>query len=352
MARRSAGARDLATKAKKGRAQRTRSARIKRSSPRSTPKFLDRFCGGGSPIPPCLEGCTALDLGCGAGRDASPAFPPRRPARLRLRGRNDPRVIVVGWRHLHCAGRKVSAFPRSNVEFPQGPVRGPRGARHRQCVDRPRDLQLRADLVAREGARVRRDLPRPQAGRRALFLRRVRRPPDAACSSTMPSSGRTPRRRDVRRGFSPHAQPVSAAPIIAWYYAKRPAQIGNPEVKARVGATPSQSITVRAFKLDEPRGRRARTMDRSPPTSAAISEIPPRVPLGRAPCCQRSKPVRVSGNTAAMLSETRYARHFRLIGDRLRHFGRFDCGDSRRRRRRSRQADAAEAWAPPRRPGD
>jgi hypothetical protein len=32
----------------------------------------------------------------------------------------------------------------------------------------------------------------------------------------------------------------------------------------------------------------------------------------------------VSGNTAAMLSETRYSRHFHLIGDRSRHFGRFD----------------------------
>jgi hypothetical protein len=33
----------------------------------------------------------------------------------------------------------------------------------------------------------------------------------------------------------------------------------------------------------------------------------------------------VCGNTAAMVGETRYGRHFHVIGDRSRHFGRFDC---------------------------
>src|ERR1700753_1754688 len=29
----------------------------------------DKFSGGGSPLPPALEGATVLDLGCGSGRD-------------------------------------------------------------------------------------------------------------------------------------------------------------------------------------------------------------------------------------------------------------------------------------------
>ena len=33
-------------------------------------EVLSRFYGCGSPLPPLLEGCTVLDLGCGAGRDA------------------------------------------------------------------------------------------------------------------------------------------------------------------------------------------------------------------------------------------------------------------------------------------
>jgi Methyltransferase domain len=34
------------------------------------PEILERAYGCGSPIPPAIDGCTILDLGCGAGRDA------------------------------------------------------------------------------------------------------------------------------------------------------------------------------------------------------------------------------------------------------------------------------------------
>jgi len=33
-------------------------------------EIVERFHGSGSPIPPAIEGCTVLDLGCGTGRDA------------------------------------------------------------------------------------------------------------------------------------------------------------------------------------------------------------------------------------------------------------------------------------------
>jgi arsenite methyltransferase len=36
----------------------------------------------------------------------------------------------------------------------------------------------------------------------------------------------------------------------------------------------------------------------------------------------------VCGNTAAMVAETRYAAHFRVLGDTSQHFGLFDCGPS------------------------
>ncbi len=38
------------------------------------------------------------------------------------------------------------------------------------------------------------------------------------------------------------------------------------------------------------------------------------------------KPMTVCGNTASMLEETRFARHFEITGDRSTHFGPFDCG--------------------------
>ncbi|MCK5478556.1 MAG: methyltransferase domain-containing protein, partial [Methylococcales bacterium] len=33
------------------------------------PEVVARYYGCGTPLPPALEGCTVLDLGCGSGRD-------------------------------------------------------------------------------------------------------------------------------------------------------------------------------------------------------------------------------------------------------------------------------------------
>ena len=105
--------------------------------------------------------------------------------------------------------------------------------------------------------------------------------------------------------------------------ARTQVQIGSPEVEARVGGIAFQSLTVRAFKLlsledvGEDYGQISIYL-------GGIAEYPHGFPLDERHLLPAYKPVLVSGNTAAMLSETRYARHFRLIGDRSRHFGRFD----------------------------
>ena len=45
---------------------------------------------------------------------------------------------------------------------------------------------------------------------------------------------------------------------------------------------------------------------------------------------ETGRPLRVCGNTADMLGATRYARHFRIDGDKQRHFGLFDCAPDTR----------------------
>jgi hypothetical protein len=83
-------------------------------------------------------------------------------------------------------------------------------------------------------------------------------------------------------------------------------------------------MTVRAFKLAsledicEDYGQVAIYL-------GGIPEYPHGFPLDDRHLLPTRKPMLVCGNTAAMLSETRYAWHFHLIGDRSRHFGRFDC---------------------------
>jgi hypothetical protein len=38
------------------------------------------------------------------------------------------------------------------------------------------------------------------------------------------------------------------------------------------------------------------------------------------------QPMLVGGNSAAMVQDTRYRKHFRVTGDHSTHFGPFDCG--------------------------
>ena len=38
------------------------------------------------------------------------------------------------------------------------------------------------------------------------------------------------------------------------------------------------------------------------------------------------QPMLVCGNSAAMVQETRYGQHFKVLGDRSTHYGPFDCG--------------------------
>ena len=41
------------------------------------------------------------------------------------------------------------------------------------------------------------------------------------------------------------------------------------------------------------------------------------------------KPMLVCGNTASMVSETRFAEAFTVIGDRSTHYGAFDCSPAK-----------------------
>ena len=82
-------------------------------------EIISSFYGCGSPIPPAVEGCTILDMGCGTGRDVFICS--------KLAGENG-RVIGIDMteeqletarRHIHAHGRKFG-YSRTNVSFVNG----------------------------------------------------------------------------------------------------------------------------------------------------------------------------------------------------------------------------------------
>lgn len=104
---------------------------------------------------------------------------------------------------------------------------------------------------------------------------------------------------------------------------KRRIELTNPEIERRAGMVDFYSMTIRAFKLDledlcEDYGQVATYL-------GTIPESPHRFLLDDHHLFAAGLPLRVCGNSAAMIGDTRFAPHFRVLGDRSVHYGPFDC---------------------------
>ena len=106
--------------------------------------------------------------------------------------------------------------------------------------------------------------------------------------------------------------------------AKKRINLGNPAIERKVGMVDFYSLTVRAFKLNnledicEDYGQVANYLGTIPGYPHAFN-------LDDNHRFIAGKPMLVCGNTASMLKETRYSRHFKIEGDRSTHYGPFDC---------------------------
>jgi SAM-dependent methyltransferase len=100
--------------------------------------------------------------------------------------------------------------------------------------------------------------------------------------------------------------------------------VGHPYAELLVGPTTFWSIKVRAFKLAgledicEDYGQVATYLGSLPnsPHSFVLDDHHTFI---------TGKPMLVCGNTAAMVGDSRFGKHFRVLGDRSTHFGAFDC---------------------------
>jgi radical SAM/Cys-rich protein len=109
---------------------------------------------------------------------------------------------------------------------------------------------------------------------------------------------------------------------------KRTVEITNEEIKHLVGNITFYSITYRLWKLTglddncEDYGHIA-------VYKGGIPEAPFKFQLDGSHTFEKNRPEKVCGNTALMLSETRFKPYFEIIGSFEEHFGEFrDCGNS------------------------
>jgi SAM-dependent methyltransferase len=289
-------------------------------------EILDKFYGCGSPIPPALDGCAVLDLGCGSGRDAYLASYLVGPKGSVVGVDMTDEPLAVAASHRQSQAKRFG-FLRSNVDFRKGYIEDLAKV---GVADNSIDVVISNCVINLS----------PAKDQVFAEIFRVLRPGGELFFSDVFADRRLPpalRDDPVLLGeclagalyiedFRRLLRAVGCPDFRVM--TKNRITIGNAAVEAKVGAATFWSMTIRAFKiasledLCEDYGQVAAYR-------GTIPDHPHRFVLDDHHTLVTGKPMLVCGNTAAMLGETRFARHFKIDGDRSVHFGAFDCSSAK-----------------------
>jgi arsenite methyltransferase len=282
----------------------------------------DKFYGCGAPLPPALEGATVLDLGCGSGRDTF-ILSSLVGERGQVIGVDmTPEQLSVAEKHLDYH-RKQFGYARSNVRLVSGYIEDLEGA---GIASGSVDLVVSNCVV------------NLSPDKRRVFgeIFRVLKPGGELYFSDVFAGRRVP-------------APLTQDPVLlgeclggALYWedfrrimasvgcadhrvvTKRDLTINNPDIARKIGKIGFSSVTVRAFKM--PLEDRCEDYGQVATYLGTIADEPHRFVLDDHHEFETGRPMLVCGNTASMVQESRYGRHFRVDGERATHFGLFDCG--------------------------
>jgi arsenite methyltransferase len=285
------------------------------------PEVVARFYGCGSPLPPVLQGCTVLDLGCGSGRDCY--------LLSRLVGESG-RVIGVDMTEeqlavakRHCAWHAERyGYARSNVEFVKAHIEDLSTA---GIADNSIDLVVSNCVINLS----------PDKRKVLAEIFRVLKPGGELYFSDVYADRRIP----PALKLDPVLLGECLGGALYWEDFRRimqdldcpdvriakqnPITLDDAEVASKIGMVNFRSITVRAFKmaLED----RCEDFGQVAIYKGTIPEHPHAFDLDDHHHLETGRPLRVCGNSADMLALSRYAEHFQLWGDKSTHFGLFDC---------------------------
>lgn len=287
-------------------------------------EVLARFYGCGSPIPPVLEGCRVLDLGCGTGRDVF--------LLSKLVGESGhvvgvdmtPEQIEVGRRVLDDQMKRFG-FSKPNVTFLDGEIEDLQAL---GLEDNSVDVVTSNCVInlSVDKKKVFSEIMRVLKPGGELFFSDVfsdRRLSPALMQDKIligECLGGALYKEDFRRlmaelGF-----------LDVRVLEKSPIDLKDPEVEKMAGHVRFESLTVRAFKCLDTIEDRCEDYGQVAIYKGGIEDSPLGFTLDDHHWFERGRPMLVCGNTASMLQDTRYAPYFDIIGDRSEHFGLFDCG--------------------------
>ncbi|MGE3714766.1 MAG: methyltransferase domain-containing protein [Alphaproteobacteria bacterium] len=284
----------------------------------------EKFYGCGSPIPAALSGKTVLDLGCGTGRDAYMLS--------QLVGEKGQVIGVDMTDNQLATARKYLdhhmkefGYKKPNVTFHQGYIEDLKSI---GITDNSVDVVVSNCVINLS--------PDKEAVFREIF--RVLKPGGELFFSDVFTGRRVP--DDLTRDPVLVGECLGGAMYIEDFrrmlrnvgcvdyrvVSKNRISLHDTEVQEKAGMIDFYSMTIRTFKSEfedicENYGHVAYYL-------GTISECPHAFPLDDHHLFPAHQPVAVCGNTADMLSKSRYKDHFKVIGDFARHFGPFDCAPS------------------------
>ncbi len=286
------------------------------------PEILDRFYGCGSPIPPALEGCVVLDLGCGTGRDTYIASQLVGPQGRCIGVDMTEEQLEVAER---LRDRQMARFgyDRPNVSFHQG------------YIEDLRDVGIEDDSVDVVISNCVINLS-PDKDRVFSEIRRVLKPGGELFFADVFSGRRVP--ESVRKDPVLYGECLGGAMYIEDFrralfragfadyrvLSRSRIEITDADLSAKVGMIDFSSLTIRAFKLESLEDR-CEDYGQVAIYRGTIAESPHAFVLDDHHTFITGKPMLVCGNTAAMVEETRFGRHFLVHGDRSTHYGEFAC---------------------------
>ena len=283
-------------------------------------EITDKFYGCGSPLPPLLEGMTILDLGCGTGRDVYIAS--------KLAGESGSAIGVdMTAEQIEIAmkyqgkQRERFGFKASNVSFFQGYIEDLKSL---GIGDQSIDVVISNCVINLSPAKeqVFKEIFRVLKPGGELYFSDVfadRRIPESLATDPVLRGeclGGALYTEDFRR--------LMAA--CGWadfrYVSICNLELGNEEIENKIGFATFSSRTVRAFKLDD--------LEDICEDYGQVAYYDGRIPgyphffdLDDHHRFFTGKPMLVCGNTASMLSNTRYGKAFNVTGDRAVHYGIF-----------------------------
>ena len=299
-------------------------AEIRAILPLIADEIHDKFYGCGSPLPNLLEGATVLDLGCGTGRDVYLAS--------KLVGETGFAIGVdMTKEQIETAAkyqeeqRERFGFKASNVKFIQGYIEDLKSL---GMEDNSVDVVISNCVINLSPAKeqVFKEIYRVLKPGGELYFSDVFA--DRRIAETLAAD-------PVLRG-----ECLSGAMYIedfrrlmaktGWadfrYTSNCGITLDEGDIFEKIGFVSFSSRTIRAFKLGDLEDI-CEDYGQIAIYDGSITGYPHYFDLDDHHRFFTNKPMLVCGNTASMLSNTRYGKAFKVIGDRSIHFGAFaGCG--------------------------